>query len=60
MPVKPSPPLLLAVVAPVVQSLSCVGLFVIPWSAAHLSPQVVSKYKPVGSREVPSVRVVEP
>ena len=53
MPVKPSPPLLLAVLAAVVQSLSRVGLFVIPWSAARLSPQVLSKYTPVGSCEVP-------
>lgn len=58
MPVKPSLPLLLAIVAVIVQSLSRVGLFVIPWNAARLSPQVLSKYTPVGSHEAPSVGVV--
>lgn len=56
MPGKPSLPVLLAIVAVVV---SLVSDSVTPWNAARLRQQVLSKYTPVGSQEVPSVRVVE-
>ena len=38
---------------------SLVSDSVTPWNAARLRQQVLSKYMPVGSQEVPSVRVVE-